>query len=96
MQSNVKTRYSRRINQVFVTCTNTYPKDVKIILSSKQNMDQINIPPQTDNDEISNKNKYNILNKDKARQLDQQLAIINQHSHRSLHTSLPRSRSNII
>ena len=83
MQSNVKTRNSRKINQVFAT----FPKDEK--LSSKQKMDQINIPPQTHKDEISNKNKYNILNKDKERQLNQQLAIINQHSHCSLNTSLP-------
>ena len=34
------------------------------------------------------KNKDTILNKNKARQLDQHLAIINQDSHRSIHTPL--------
>ena len=88
MQSNVKTRDSRRINQVFATCTNTFPMDENIVLSSKLKIDYINIPPQLNKDELSNKNKYDILNQNKVRQLDQHLAIINQHSHRSLDTQL--------
>ena len=86
MQSNIKTRDSRRINQVFATCTNTFPTDDNIVLSSKLKMDYINIPPQINKDELSDKNKYDILNQNKARQLDQDLAIINQDSHRSLDT----------
>ena len=88
VQSNVKTRDARRINQVLSTCTNKFPTDENIVLSSKQEMDHINIPTQINKDESSNKNKYIILNQNKARQLDQHLAIINQHSHRSLDTQI--------
>ena len=82
MQSKIKTKDSSKIQQVSATYTNNFPADKKIGY-------QINIPPQTHKDEISNKNKYNILNNDKARQGNQQLANSNQHSNRSRNTSLP-------
>ena len=81
MQSKIKTKDSSTIQQVSATYKNNFPADGKI-------GEQINISPQTHKDEISNKNKYTTLNKDKERQLNPQLAIINQHSNRSLNTSL--------
>ena len=73
MQSKIKTKDSSTIQQVSATYTNNFPADGKI-------GEQINISPQTHQDEISNNNKYNTLNTDKERQLKPQLAIINQHS----------------
>ena len=70
MQSKIKTKDSSKIQQVSATYTNNFPADGKI-------GEQINISPQTHQDEISNKNKYNTLNKDEERQLNPQLAIIN-------------------
>ena len=80
MQSKIKTKDSSTIQQVSAMYTNNFPADGKI-------GEQINISSQTHQDEISNNNKYNTLNTDKERQLKPQLAIINQHSNRSLNTS---------
>ena len=80
MQSKIKTKDSSTIQQVSAKYKNNFPADGKI-------GEQINISPQTHQDEISNNNKYNTLNTDKERQLKPQLAIINQHSNRSLNTS---------